>query len=109
MAVGIVATFDRKKPLGLILGEADAETTEMDRASLEQWKQAVVDAAPGDVFVQGIVPESQAAEIGVFAVGDRLQGVGELPLYGGGFEKAVEMVCAECESFIFDAGLAVNA
>jgi len=38
------------------------------------------------------VPASQAEEMGIFAVGDRLQGVGELPLAAGGFEKAVEMV-----------------
>jgi Protein kinase domain len=87
-----VASFQRKASMGLYLAESDADTSDMDHSSLQKWKQATADASPGEVFVQGIVPGGQAAQLGVFAVGDRLQGVGELPLAGGGFERAVEMV-----------------
>lgn len=87
-----VASFERRTSLGLYLAEAEAETLEMDDVSLLKWKQATADAIPGDVFVQGIVPNGQAAKMGVFAIGDRLHCVGELPLAGGGFERAVEMV-----------------
>ena len=52
-----------------------------------------LDAVPGEVFVnKGIVQGGQAEALGVVEVGDRLQGVGELRLGEGGFEKAVAMV-----------------
>ena len=44
------------------------------------------------LFVRGIVQGGQAEALGVVEVGDRLQGVGELHLGEGGFEKAVAMV-----------------
>jgi Protein kinase domain len=88
-----VASFDRQSPMGLYLAEADADAWEWeDDETRSRWIAAVTDARPGDVFVQGIVPDSQADRMGIFAVGDRLQGIGELPLSGGGFDRAVEMV-----------------
>lgn len=85
-----VATFRRSDSLGLFLAEADAEISESDDA--EKWKKATKGASPGDVFVQGIVPGSQADQMGCFSVGDRLHGVGEIPISGGGFEKVVELL-----------------
>jgi len=87
-----VASFRRSESLGLYLAESDSDTDEMDAVNLEKWKQAVASAAPGEVFIQGVVHGGQAEEMGIFAIGDRLQGVGELPLACGGFEKAVELV-----------------
>jgi serine/threonine protein phosphatase PrpC/serine/threonine protein kinase len=88
-----VASFDRQSPMGLYLAEADADAWEWDNEETRsRWISAVTDARPGDVFVQGIVPGSQADRMGIFAVGDRLQGIGELPLGDGGFDRAVEMV-----------------
>lgn len=58
----------------------------------EHWDQAVNQAEPGQVFVQGIVPGGQAETMGIFLIGDRLHGIGELPFEAGGFERAVEMV-----------------
>ena len=46
----------------------------------------------GEVFVKEVVPGGQADKLGIFEVGDRLQGIGELTFTDGGFEKAVEMV-----------------
>jgi hypothetical protein len=83
-----VATFLRKQSLGLVLSELDDE----DENPL--WKEATKDAFQGEVFVKEIFPGSQADELGIFEVGDRLQGIGELAFADGGFEKAIEMVCA---------------
>jgi serine/threonine protein phosphatase PrpC len=85
-----VATFKRSESLGLYLAEADAEISESD--DVEKWIKATKDASPGDVFVQAIVPGGQADQMGCFAVGDRLQGVGEIPISGGGFKKVVELL-----------------
>ena len=88
-----VASFSRQDSLGLLLTEADAaDTSDMDATGQAQWKLAVTGAAPGQVFVQGIVAGGQAEEMGIFEIGDQLQGVGELPVGEGGFEKVVEMV-----------------
>jgi len=81
-----VATFRRHVPLGLILSEADPMCTDT------KWVEATANAAPGDVFVQRILPDSQAGQMGIFEVGDRLQGVGELPLNGKGFQRVLEML-----------------
>jgi serine/threonine protein kinase len=82
-----VATFSRKKSLGLVLSEWDAEEEN------PEWVEATKFAQAGEVFVKEIVPGGQADELGgVFEIGDQLVGIGELPLVGGGFEKAVEMV-----------------
>lgn len=81
-----VATFRRHVPLGLVLSEADATCTD------PKWIEATKDVDKGDVFVQRILPDSQASQMGIFEVGDRLQGVGELPLAGKGFERVLEML-----------------
>jgi hypothetical protein len=82
-----VATFRRHVPLGLVLSEADDES-----CTDPKWIEATKDADKGDVFVQRVLPDSQASQMGIFEVGDRLQGVGELPVAGKGFERVVEML-----------------
>ena len=84
-----VATFSRKESLGLVLSEIDEEDDN------PEWVEATKNSQPGEVYVKEIVPNGQAAELGIFEVGDQLKGIGELPFYGGGFEKAVEMVRAK--------------
>jgi serine/threonine protein kinase len=92
-ALDFVASFRRGESLGLVLAQADAaDTSEMDATALIQWNQAVEGSGPGQVFVQGIVEGGQADEAGIFEIGDQLQGVGELPVAEGGFEKVVAMV-----------------
>lgn len=88
-----VATFSRRKPLGLVFSEAD--DVDNDTESLQKkelWLEAIKDAVPGEVFIRDIVPGGQADELGIFEIGDRLQGIGELAFSAGGFEKAVEML-----------------
>jgi hypothetical protein len=88
-----VTSFDRSTSLGLYLAEADGvDISSMDETIQEQWQRATADAGSGEVFVQDIIPGGQADKMGIFAIGDRLQGVGELPLAGGGFERATELV-----------------
>jgi hypothetical protein len=88
-----VTSFDRSASLGLFLAEADGvDVSTMEETDQEQWQRATADAVSGEVFVQDIVPGGQADKMGIFAVGDRLQGVGDLPLAGGGFERATELV-----------------
>lgn len=96
-----VASFRRKESLGLILAEAagieeeDDDDDELtDSSARQRWEKATEGALPGEVFVKGVVKGGQADRLGIFMVGDRLQGVGELPLAEGGFEKAVMMVRA---------------
>ena len=86
-----VATFARNRPLGLVLAEPDSEMTTTTTPN-EKWIRATEEAAPGEVFVQDIIEGGQADEMGIFEIGDRLQGVGELPLAEGGFERVVEML-----------------
>jgi len=81
-----VATFSRKQSLGLVLSEIDDEEDD------PEWVEATKFAQVGEVFVKNVVEGSQAEELGIFEIGDQLQGVGELPFAGGGFEKAVEML-----------------
>lgn len=90
-----VATFDRKKPLGLYLSEVELDgdsNADLDPDDREKWDIATKDMPPGEVFVQGIVPGSQAESFNVLQVGDRLEGVGELPVAGAGFEKVLELL-----------------
>jgi hypothetical protein len=95
-----VATFARSPSLGLVLAEADSEWTtstddevEMDDESGKKaWDVGAKNSIPGEVFVRDIVPNGQADLMGIFQIGDRLQGVGELPINYGGFERAVELV-----------------
>lgn len=96
-----VASFRRSLPLGLVLSEAmnnDSDDGGTDEAEFSnsldfaKWKRATAEAYPGQVFIKEITPGGQADELGIFEVGDELQGVGELPLLNGGFERAVQMV-----------------
>jgi hypothetical protein len=61
------------------------------RKKQQQWKIATRGAVSGEVFVQIVVSKGQADLLGVVAVGGRLQGVGELPMVRGGFERDVQM------------------
>lgn len=90
-----VATFSRSQSLGLVLseGNVDDNDDEMDLSRApELWAEATSDAIPGEVFVKEILPHSQADELGILEVGDRLSGIGELPFISGGFEKALSMI-----------------
>jgi serine/threonine protein kinase len=90
-----VVSMRRALPLGLVLSEAvtdDPDEEFNNPTDLEKWKRATADASPGQVFIREIIPGGQADELGIFEVGDQLQGVGELPLLSGGFERAVAMV-----------------
>ena len=94
-----VATFSQSMPLGLVLSEFAGEDDHedgMDAESKMLWKEATKDATDGEVFVKEIIEGGQADDLGIFEVGDRLQGIGELPFFDGGFEKAVRMVCFNC-------------
>ena len=86
-----VATFSRSQSLGLILSEKD-EGDDEDEDVSSLWKEATKDAFPGEVFVKDIVPDGQADELGIFEIGDRLSGIGELPFIAGGFERAVAIL-----------------
>lgn len=83
-----VATFRRDLPLGLLLAEPDQEFNG-DPEDLEKWREAIENAQPGSVYVQGVVAGSQAQTMDIFEVGDQLQGVGDLPLANGGFEAVL--------------------
>ncbi|CAJ1962082.1 unnamed protein product [Cylindrotheca closterium] len=93
-ALHYVATFSRRESLGLVLSEYDEEDEEDDESNSDpEWLEATKFAQVGEVFIKEIVPGGQADRMGeIFEVGDQLQGVGDLPLSGGGFEKAVEML-----------------
>jgi serine/threonine protein kinase len=94
-----VATFSRNKPLGLVFSEFTSDDEDDGGDDNEnaahrrhQWTEATKDAVPGEVFIKDIVPGGQADQLGIFEIGDRLQGIGELTFTAGGFEKAVEML-----------------
>jgi hypothetical protein len=104
-----VATLACHEPLGLILSEFDASSSSSSSSSSQEeedddydkdwtehdklmWHRVRQEAFPGEVFVKGVVPGSQADELGIFEIGDRLQGVGDIRLTGGGFEMAVKLV-----------------
>jgi serine/threonine protein kinase len=95
-----VATFSRNKPLGLVFSEFTSDDEDDDNGDdnenaahhRHQWTEATKDAVPGEVFIKDIVPGGQADQLGIFEIGDRLQGIGELTFTAGGFEKAVEML-----------------
>ena len=91
-----VASFKKNTPLGLVLSEAhdndDNDDDEMDEESHRLWLEATKDAAPGQVFVKGVVPGGQAEDFGIFEIGDQLQGVGELPVAERGFETVIELL-----------------
>jgi serine/threonine protein phosphatase PrpC/serine/threonine protein kinase len=93
--LNFVATFSRSRSLGLVLSEKDEGGDDSDNDNEENqflWKAATKDSFPGEVFVKDIVTDGQADELGIFEIGDRLSGIGELPFIDGGFEKAVGML-----------------
>jgi serine/threonine protein phosphatase PrpC/serine/threonine protein kinase len=106
-----VTTFSRSQSLGLVLSEKDDKTEQRDdddkgddatvvgidstakgNNRFQVWREATKDTVAGEVFVKDVVPGSQAEQLGVIEVGDRLSGIGELPFIDGGFERAVEML-----------------
>jgi len=89
-ALHYVATFSRRESLGLVLAEYDEEDEESNSDPV--WLEATKFSAPGEVFIKEVTPGGQADRLGIFEVGDQLKGVGEFPLAGGGFGKAVEML-----------------
>ena len=92
--LNFVATFDRSESLGLILADVDANTDDEFESNelYRRWKQATTNSKLGEIFVKAVVERGQAEELGIFEVGDRLTGVGELPVGREGFEHAVSMV-----------------
>ena len=73
-----VATFSRKKPLGLVFSEVDEDSKDDDTETTASHLrlEATKDALPGEVFIKEIIPGGQADELGIFEIGDRLQGIG---------------------------------
>jgi|AntRauTorckE5430_2_1112549.scaffolds.fasta_scaffold06336_2 hypothetical protein len=91
--LNFVATFDRDKPLGLVLAEVDAVEEDAAYEHSHQWEIATAGAKAGNVFVRDIVTGGQADQIGIFEIGDLLAGVGEFP-HSGGFDTFVRMLSA---------------
>ncbi len=87
-----IASFDRDKPIGLVLSEVDGVEEDEEYPYEEKWKTFTTGGRPGDVFVRDIVENSQADEIGIFEIGDRVSGVGEIPFEGKGFEGFASML-----------------
>lgn len=103
-----LASFRAGFPAGLVLAEAsdnDDDISDMSDEAKEKWKEATKYVYPGEVFVKGWNTNGQADKLGIFEVGDRLRGVGELPFTNAGFESAVDLVsgfipkcCCVCTS-----------
>lgn len=91
-----LASFTAGMPVGLVLSEASGDdiddNIDMSEEAKRKWKEATKFAFPGEVFVKGWSKNGQADKLGVFEVGDRLRGVGELPFTNAGFEAAVDLV-----------------
>ena len=91
-----LASFTAGMPVGLVLSEASGDDIDDNSDTSEEakrkWKEATKFAFPGEVFVKGWSTNGQADKLGVFEVGDRLRGVGELPFTNAGFEAAVDLV-----------------
>ena len=107
-----LASFKAGVPAGLVLAEASddiGEESDMSDEAQSKWNDATKFAYPGEVFVRGWRTNSQADELNIFEVGDRLRGVGELPFTNAGFEAAVDLVsgcCASnCRSYVFVANI----
>lgn len=93
--LNFVASFERASSLGLMLAEADADTQEDygdDTEKVAAWKAATAGALSGEVFVKDVVEGGQADDMGIFEVGDRLTGVGDLAIGNEGFGHVVDMV-----------------
>ena len=91
-----LASFKAGVPSGLVLAEASgdniAEDSDMSEEAKRKWKEATKFAFPGEVFVRGWNASGQADKLGMFEVGDRLRGVGELPFSNAGLEAALDLV-----------------
>lgn len=89
-----LASFKKGTPVGLLLAEASEveNNGSMSTDDWDKWQQATQRALPGEVFVKGWEDDSQASQLGIFEVGDRLRGAGELPFVDGGFEQAVNLI-----------------
>jgi hypothetical protein len=89
-----LASFKKGSPVGLMLAEASEvfDDGTMSSGEWEQWQRATQYAFPGEVFVKGWDVSSQAGLLGIFEIGDRLRGVGELPFVDGGFQQAIALV-----------------
>jgi len=91
-----LASFRAGLPPGLVLAEAsddnNDEYSDMSDEAKAKWKEATKVAFPGEVFVRGWNANGQADKLGIFEVGDRLRGVGELPFTNAGFEAAVDLI-----------------
>ena len=76
-----LASFKKGIAIGLILAQVSEVEKDGSGMSTDEWKlwqQATQRALPGEVFVKGWEDGSQAGNLGVFEVGDRLRGVGEV-------------------------------
>lgn len=90
-----LASFKSNKPVGLVLSEASDSDKKDDNMSDEdwsKWKAATKNSYPGEVFVKGWSNGGQADCLGIFEIGDRLRGVGELPFVDAGFDGAVKLI-----------------
>ena len=92
--LAFLASFKKGSPVGLLLAEASEVENDgtMNEADWEKWQRGTENAISGEVFVKGWEDGSQADQLGIFEVGDRLRGVGELPFVDGGFEQAINLV-----------------
>ncbi|KAL7532864.1 hypothetical protein ACHAXR_008256 [Thalassiosira sp. AJA248-18] len=89
-----LASFKKGSPMGFFLAEASEVENDgsMSSGEWDQWQRATQRALPGEVFVKGWEDGSQADQLGLFQIGDRLRGVGELPFVDGGFEQAIKLI-----------------
>ena len=91
-----LASFVAGIPPGLVLAEASGDNVledgDMSDEAKEKWKEATKFAFPGEVFVRGWNVNGQADKLGIFEVGDRLRGVGELPFTNAGLDAALDLV-----------------
>ena len=90
-----IATFNREESLGLVLSEVDIEgkyEEELLAEDQEVWDLATMGSKQGEVFVRGIVDGGQASEMDIFEIGDKVVGISDFPLSGGGFEEVLSML-----------------
>eukprot|EP00581_Thalassiosira_minuscula_P015230 CAMPEP_0183716110 /NCGR_PEP_ID=MMETSP0737-20130205/10120_1 /TAXON_ID=385413 /ORGANISM="Thalassiosira miniscula, Strain CCMP1093" /LENGTH=1061 /DNA_ID=CAMNT_0025945321 /DNA_START=142 /DNA_END=3327 /DNA_ORIENTATION=+ len=89
-----LASFRKGTPVGLVLSEASEVEKDGSMSDDEwgEWQVATRNALPGEVFVRGLEAGGQADQFGIFEIGDRLRGVGELPFVDGGFEQAINLI-----------------
>lgn len=99
-----LASFNSNKPIGLVLSEASnsyEKDESMKESDWKKWKDATQNSLPGEVFVKGWSSGGQADSLGLFEIGDRLRGVGELPFVDGGFDGAVKLVSEATCTYLF--------